>query len=359
MISRPIEPQALLVVASTSSQHRPEEPGKQGGGRVLLCRIAQDSKLVVEAQLPGVSQPLFTLVHPDGGTIYIADVADGGTIHTVDILSRRIRSFPSGGQAPCHLTISEDRSMLLCANYSGSSLSVHRLRAGGQLGHRTALVELDGVEPLDAGAVAARPHHLEFARGGDGRELFVTDLGRDVILRFSLERDGTLHMMKGGLTDVGNGPARGPRSLTWDASGHLWCAEERSSTVSRIHRHNDGLLHRTHTWPASSIARDGLNYPGQIVSSADGRFVYVANRGSDTITAYNAERDDPRPVDEFWCGGRWPASLIQQNGVLLVANRDSNEVSALLIDPKRGTLSAPRAVLSVRRPSSIAVVPVV
>lgn len=351
------EERPLLLVASAAVEAAPNDIGASANGSLVLCRFDMDSRLAVEARMPGPSQPLFALGHPSKGIAYVASLDDGGTIHAVDIGTAQIRSSPSGGQAPCHLAIAPDGSQLFCANYSGSSVSAHRLEADGQLGGMTALVDLSANEPQVGGSHPSRPHHVEVALGST-HQLFVTDLGRNSIVRFAAEPDGSLLALAGGLTREAMGVALGPRSLAWDAAGHLWCAEEHSSTVSRIRVGEDGTLNRTQTWPATSLAGAGRNYPGQIVASDDGRFAYVANRGSDTIRVYRACEGRSGPVQEVPCGGRWPAALVVHNGFLLVANRDSNTVTAFRIDPEDGTLGSARQTLSVTRPTSLTVVPV-
>ena len=63
--------------------------------------------------------------------------------------------------------------------------------------------------------------------------------------------------------------------------------------------------------------------------SEDGAFVYLANRGHDTVSAFAIEGGSPRLAAEADAGGAWPQNLLVTSSHLLVATWDSNRVTAL------------------------------
>ncbi|MEA5456905.1 beta-propeller fold lactonase family protein [Sinomonas sp. JGH33] len=352
-MTAPVEARELLLVASGTAHAG--DAGRPMDGSLAVCQFAPHSGLSVEARLPGPSRPLYAAAHPTTGVAYVASLDGGGSIHAVDLRSGRTAATRSGGEAPCHIAISPDGSLLFCANYSGGSVSAHRLREGGELGRMTAFVDLSSGVLSGRGSQVSKPHHIEVCSDSPG-ELLVADLGRSDIRRFAYRKNGSLAGLAGGLEAGAPNAALGTRSLARDASGHLWCSEEHSSTVSRMAVHGDGRIRRTHTWPATSRTGSRRNYPGQIVASADRRSVYAANRGRDTITVCSARKEGLGPIQEVGCGGRWPSALAVLGQFLLVANRDSDNISALLIDPDDGTLGPARQVLSVPRPAALALV---
>ena len=96
--------------------------------------------------------------------------------------------------------------------------------------------------------------------------------------------------------------------------------------------------------PAAPGPQDGENYPGGIVLSADARFVYVSNRGDESITGYEVCDDGSRlnPIGRWSCEGSWPRHITfsPDGRFLFVANQRSHNVVALRVDAASGALSA-------------------
>jgi len=91
----------------------------------------------------------------------------------------------------------------------------------------------------------------------------------------------------------------------------------------------------TRTGPAKT--RHLRNYPGDIQRSADGRFVYFANRGYDTISTFDVTGEIPVLVSELDSGVAWPQHLLVAGDFLLVAGWDSSLVMAMpLVEGKPG-----------------------
>jgi len=92
---------------------------------------------------------------------------------------------------------------------------------------------------------------------------------------------------------------------------------------------------------ASTVLSTGVtNYPGEIAVSADGRFVYVSNRGTDTVAVFAVSEGGARLtlVATPPCGGTWPRHLaIDATGTwLYVANERSGTLAWFPIDATTG-----------------------
>lgn len=91
--------------------------------------------------------------------------------------------------------------------------------------------------------------------------------------------------------------------------------------------------------------------------SADGRFVYVANRGPDTVSVLAVDGTDLCLVEEVPTGGAWPREVALVNGVLLVANQRGDTITAFRPDPHTGTLAPLGVALSTGSPTSVLAAP--
>jgi 6-phosphogluconolactonase (cycloisomerase 2 family) len=76
--------------------------------------------------------------------------------------------------------------------------------------------------------------------------------------------------------------------------------------------------------------------PSAIDLSADGRFLYVGNRGPNTIAVFALHGKEPELVAEVPCGGRWPRHFTLLDPHLYVANERSNTITVFTLDPDTG-----------------------
>ena len=101
------------------------------------------------------------------------------------------------------------------------------------------------------------------------------------------------------------------------------------------------VLDRLSTVP--DLARAG-NHCSDVQIHPNGRFVYGANRGHDSIVLAAIDTDAGRlsRVGHHACGGRTPRHLaIDPSGrLLVVANQNSDALAIFPIDPAEGTLSS-------------------
>ena len=104
------------------------------------------------------------------------------------------------------------------------------------------------------------------------------------------------------------------------------------------------------------------NYSGDThgcdtVLSRDGKSVYFANRGNNSIYLYHADAKTGSltPGDRFDCGGKTPRSFLLDptEQWMLVANQDSNKISVFARDTTTGVLAEKSKSFSVAAPMRI------
>ena len=88
--------------------------------------------------------------------------------------------------------------------------------------------------------------------------------------------------------------------------------------------------------------------------SGDGRFLYVSNRGDNTIITYTINKATGRVTElqRTPCGGQtpWSFTLHPSGQWMIVANAASNALVVFRIDPASGRLAATGQTLSVPTP---------
>ena len=254
---------------------------------------------------------------------------------------------PIGDGRAAHIAVHPSGKFLLTAQYFEGSVAVFPIVGDGSVGQRAQLVK--HVE--SSGVVAKRqsqprPHWVGYSP--DGRFALVPDLGADKIVIYKVDMDKPSITHHGFATSV---PGGGPRHMRFSVDGKfIYLLNELTVSVSTFAWDADtGTAERLHTTPALSEgakAREIYNSSSEIVVHPNGRFVYTANRGNDSVTVFHATPKTGelvvREVEPI--RGAWPRNinLDPTGNWLLVAAQHSNTVSVFAVDPITGELKFAR-----------------
>ena len=282
--------------------------------------------------------------HPELPVLYAVEEAADGHVQAWSLAGgspdQPLGRSATGGAEPAHLTIDNSGRFLITANYSGGSISVHELGPDGSIGRQTDLVQHERHGEHDRQA-QAHPHMVRDVNG----ELLVTDLGGDAIYLYRLSPGGKL--MPDGVVTTPAGS--GPRHVL-PVGEHYFVTAELSGQVLSFDRKGRLLS----SVPASKA--DGPNQPSELATN--GKFLYVANRGPDTVSVFELDatpgsRAPLRYVAEVPVGA-WPRHIALDDDLLYVANERSHEVMVLRIDPETGI---PAHLRTIEVPSPTVVLP--
>jgi 6-phosphogluconolactonase len=328
------------------------DSGGDGPGIAALLLDPTTGRLAYDDEvkpLP-VSGASFLAAHPSLDVVYSTNETETGTVSAVaraddGTLSPLGDPANSGGANPCHLTVHPSGEWLLTANYGSDiapgTVAVHRLGADGRLLEPTDLVVHQGSGPVTGRQEGSHAHQVLVDPAG--RFVLATDLGADAVLTYRLDTvTGTLE--RAAVNPMRKGS--GPRHLAFAPGGDLvFSADELSSTVTCHHYDaTHGTLTALSSAPATT-AKDVVNQPGGIVASPCGRFVWMTNRGADTIAAFRLAGTALEPLGEVPAGGTWPRGLALVDGHLLVANQHSGTLATLRV-LQDGTLAQPHPSIS-------------
>ncbi|GAA3086719.1 lactonase family protein [Streptosporangium carneum] len=257
------------------------------------------------------SGPSFLALHPRLPILYAVGESERGTVGVFavgDGAPAPLAQRPSGGSAPCHLAVDPSGTLLAVTNYGDGTVSVHRIDESGLLTDVWTFPYREG----------AHAHQAVFGQDG---VLYVTDLGADEVRRYLVEGGPA----GSGASPHPEGPVRlasgmGPRHMARSGE-HWYVAGELDGTV-RVY--DDGW---NEIGSVAASAAEDRNHPSHIEVS--GGFVYVANRGPDTISVFSLRT--LAPVAEVACGGAWPRHFAIAGDRLYVANQRSDGIAVLTL----------------------------
>jgi 6-phosphogluconolactonase (cycloisomerase 2 family) len=305
-----------------------EATGGAGQGITLMRREPSTGELTPVGVVARTPSPSFLARHPalpmlyavnelDEGTVTAFSVAPDGTLTEVAVRS-------TGGAHPCHVAVTPDGRHLLAANYSSGSVSLHALDDAGHPGPHLDVLQLKGEGP-DRDRQEG-PHAHMVSPDPDGAGALIVDLGSDRVWHVRLDAE------RGLLTDptpaVMTPPGTGPRHLRRLTDGTLLVVGELAADLSWHRGERAGVV--------AATAVDGVDYPSELVVGRGERFVYVANRGPDTVAAFAWDGSSATPVAEVPTGGAWPRHIALVDDHLYVANERSHSVTMFRIDPISG-----------------------
>jgi 6-phosphogluconolactonase len=223
--------------------------GSQG---IYVCDFDSSSGRLGSPRLAAATaQPSFLAITKSRRFLYAVNEFDqfngqaAGAVSAFSVDSatgklKLLNQVSSRGAGPAFITLDRSEHFVLIANYDQGSVAVFRLLPNGKIGESTAYVVHKGssVNPKRQEG----PHAHAIAMSPDNRFAIVADLGLDQLLVYPFDASvGTLGQARVIKTD----PGAGPRHLVFAGSGRfLYVIDELSSTISVYSYSHAGRIRR-------------------------------------------------------------------------------------------------------------------
>ncbi len=267
----------------------------------------------------------------------------------------RLNEQPSDGGAPCFVSVDRSGRVALVANYTGGSVALLPIQGNGALAPATSVVQHAGTGPNAERQEA--PHAHCILPDPSNRFALAADLGADRVFVYRLDLDGkALRRVEGG--DAVMRPGAGPRHIAFHPTVPLvFVANELDSTVATLRFDAErGTLAPLDTRSTVPAGWTGTNYPADTHIAANGRTLYVSNRGHNSIAVFSVAESSGEGAlaleQVVSTEGDWPRnfSLDRAERWLLVANQRSDSVVVFGRDPDTGRLTPSRQRIALPSP---------
>ena len=338
------------------------------GGQVQALRLdACAGKLVDLGTVAQLTKPRWSVANPALPVLYVADDVAGKDGSVVAFAVNRdtgaltkLGATDAGGIGTTHLWLDAPSSTLVAANFFSGSATTLPLNADGSVGAVASTVRETGSGPTKR---QTKAHAHGIVLDPTGHWALVSDLGADRVFVYAFDR--ATHALSP--DDAAQprafavAPGSGPHHAAFSSDGRfVYVLDELSADVQVLRWDaRDARLAPVQSLSIDSEPHKGAKSGAEIAVGRDGRFVYVADRGENTLVVYRADAGAgelslsqrvPSGGDKPWGfaidpSGRW----------MLVAN--AAKVSLFKIDPAGGALSDTGQSVDSATPLSIAFMP--
>jgi 6-phosphogluconolactonase len=247
----------------------------------------------------------------------------------------------SMGKGPCHLVLDKTGRNLLVANYGSGSVAVLPVGPDGRLGEASSFVQHTGQSIHPDRQTGPHAHCVTLSP--DNRFAFVCDLGLDKVMtyRFGAEQ-GSLTPSDPAFTPIK--PGSGPRHMVFRPDGRFaYVINELSSTITAFaYEPKGGTLKELETVSTLPGYYDGPNTAAEIALAPSGKFLFASNRGNETVVLFGIDQDQGTLtwIEEQNTGGKTPRHFgIEPSGKhLIIANQNSDTLLVCRVDAGNGRL---------------------
>ena len=306
--------------------------------------------------------PAHVWVHPNGAFLYAANWEDGtpGDHVSAFAIDRHtgkltlVNKVSAKGDRANQVVLDPGGKLAATVTYNSGTFSVFGVEPDGKLTEAFYTDQHTG-KPLSDKQPGPKAHGIVFSEGQPhrlccrawARPLYVYRV--DPVKRTATPADPPFVTMNTG--------GSGPRRLQLHPNGKfLYVNHETDSKVS-VFEVNGASLKQIQTLSTLPADHKGNNTTAEIQIDQTGKWLYVTNRGHDSIAHYavDAAKGTLTLVGHTPSGGRTPRNITidPTNQYLIAANQNGDNIVVFKIDPKTGNLTPTGATGQVPQPGGL------
>jgi 6-phosphogluconolactonase len=320
---------------------------------IYHCRFnTEDGKLTEPTLVAEMEGPGFLAKHPTQSVLYSVGGLKNEQVAAAFAVDktggnptlRLLNSVPIGDGGAAHVSLDKTGKTLFTAQYGGGSIAVFNLHTDGSIKERTQLIDHEGGSKVVTGRQDSSHAHWTGV-SPNNQFVFVPDLGLDQVVIYKFDAD------TGKISPHGKGsvpPGSGPRHMKFHPNGK-WIYVLNELALSVTHFDFDpssGKMsprQNIETVDPNQLAREKAKSTSEICIHPNGKFVYAANRGHDTLSVFrvNPSSGELTLVQVENVRGATPRnfSLSPDGKWLLAAGQLSNTLGVFSIDQNNGMIT--------------------
>jgi len=335
------------------------------GGGIYLFRIDPLTAALTQLQvIDDIRNPTWLVVNPAKDRLYAVSEIDNfqGThdgavvsyaIDSDSLRLKRLGAVGSRGTTPAHASVHPSGKFVFVANYGGGSVAVFPVGADGALGEATDVRPSVGprhhvraaVDPPGQFAVSDHdgPHLHMVASDPSGQFVIANDAGLDLTLVWRFDAAAG-RLLPADVPVISAPPGSAPRHFLFHPNGRVFYNFHEHDARVAVYDYDAarGGLKLKQVVSSLPPKFGGSNLSSEIVMTADGRFLYAANRLHNAVTVFAVNDDGQlRSISETWVHADSPRSIcIDPSGAFLYScNQRGDSITSFHLNAATGALT--------------------
>ncbi|WP_459499962.1 lactonase family protein [Bacillus sp. C1] len=230
------------------------------------------------------------------------------------------------GASPCHLSVNQEKGMVVTANYHKGTVESYVInQEEGSINAASSIVQHYG-----SGLNKERqekPHAHYVGSTPDQKYVIAIDLGMDQVITYEQSNEKLIEVHS-----LSVNPGSGPRHLVFHPNGkYVYVITELSSEVIVLmYDEQKGRFEEIQYISTLPETYSESNFGSAIHISSDGRFVYAANRGHNSIVIFHVNQNSGKLtfIETVSTEGDWPRDFILDptERFIVVSNEKSSNL---------------------------------
>jgi 6-phosphogluconolactonase len=309
--------------------------------------------------------PAHVWAHPNGRFLYASNWESGvpGDYISAFAIDRQtgkltlLNKVGAKGDRANQVVLDPSGKLAATVTYNSGTFSVFGVQPDGKLTEAIYTDQHSG-KPLSERQPGPRAHGIVFSK--DSKFVYVAELGLDRLYSYHVDPDKrTVRPADPPFVTMNNGGS-GPRRLQLHPNGKfLYVNHETDSKVS-VFEVNGAALKQIQTLSTLPADHKGNNTTAEIQIDQTGKWLYVTNRGNDSIAQYAVDpaKGTLTLVGHTPAGGRTPRNITidPTNQFMISANQNGGNIVVFRIDAKTGKLTPTGATGQVPQAGGVAFV---
>lgn len=335
--------------------HQPYAPTEGNG--IHTATISKDGK-ISEGPSNAVLNPAVLIPHSNGSMLYaiVETIKSTGMVVQYEVDGskslKEAGTYYASGKSTCYLALSPKKDAAIVINYWDAIIDICEVDQDGRLGETVQSFKQLHRKPGQWRQVEYREDHWTNRQVGPHAHcahfwhdwVFIPDLGENAVFQYrwnptekKLIEDTIIPF------EAGSGPRHMAMHPTLDI---CYISNELFNTVCVAELDNtDPSERKERLIPMQYVStldnRDQVSYVSEIKLSPDARFLYVSNRGDNSLAIFKVMDDGQlERIDIVPTGGKFPRhfGITPCGKAILVANQDSSNITTFSRNTETGLI---------------------
>jgi 6-phosphogluconolactonase len=307
------------------------------------------------------AQPAHVWIAPSGKFLYAVNWETDGRVsaYRVDPHSGALaflNKTSSHGAQPNQVVVDPSGRVAVTVNYTNGSGAAYKLEPDGKLGEAFWVDQHTG-KPLSPKQPGPKQHGIQFSK--DNKFLFITDLGLDRVYSYHFDAAAP------SITPldppyVSTHAGAGPRRIQMSPNGKFLFVDHETDSEVGVYAIDGGKLTEIQTIATVPEDARARNTTAELTIDPAGRFLYVGNRGHDSIAVFaiDAKTGMLTLKENVPSGGRTPRNVRFDPGGnwFFAANEGGGNVTEFKVDKTTGHLTPTGVTVDINTPGGMAFV---